>query len=81
MIIVIPLTIHTSAKSSRVAFRKKIYADIETLQKDLDTYLLEHNTKRTHQGKRCQGRTTMEPFIDCKILFDERNLTERMAAA
>lgn len=65
----------------RVAFRKKVYADIETLQKDLDEYMLEYNTKRTHQGKRCQGRTPMETFIDGKKLFDEKNLTDRMAAA
>ena len=65
----------------RVAFRKKIYSDIETLQRDLDEHMLEYNTKRTHQGKRCQGRTPMETFIDGKKLFDEKNLTERMAAA
>ena len=65
----------------RVAFRKKIYSDIETLQTDLDEHMLEYNTKRTHQGKRCQGRTPMETFIDGKKLFDEKNLTERMAAA
>lgn len=65
----------------RVAFRKKIYSDIETLQRDLDAHMLEYNTKRTHQGKRCQGRTPMETFIDGKKLFDEKNLTERMAAA
>lgn len=65
----------------RVAFRKMIYSDIETLQKGLDEYMLEYNTKRTHQGKRCQGRTPMETFIDGKKLFDEKNLTERMAAA
>ena len=65
----------------RVAFRKKIYSDIETLQRDLDEHMLEYNTKRTHQGKRCQGRTPMETFIDGKKLFDEKNLAERMMAA
>jgi transposase InsO family protein len=65
----------------RVTFRKKIYSDIETLQRDLDEYMLEYNTKRTHQGKRCQGKTPMETFIEGKKLFDEKNLTERMAAA
>jgi transposase InsO family protein len=65
----------------RVTFRKKIYSDIETLQTDLDEYMLEYNTKRTHEGKRCQGNTPMETFIEGKKLFDEKNLTERMAAA
>jgi len=65
----------------RVAFRKKIYSDIETLQRDLDEHMLEYNTKRTHQGKRCQGRTPMETFIEGKKLFDYKNLAERMMAA
>ena len=65
----------------RVTFRKKIYSDIETLQTDLDEYMLEYNTKRTHQGKRCQGKTPMETFMEGKKLFDEKNLAERMAAA
>jgi transposase InsO family protein len=34
----------------RVAFRKKIYPDLETLQIDLDEYMNEYNTRRTHQG-------------------------------
>ena len=65
----------------RVTFRKKIYADIETLQSDLDEYMLKYNTERTHQGKRCKGRTPMETFIEGKKLFKEKNLEERMMAA
>jgi transposase InsO family protein len=65
----------------RVTFRKKIYSDIETLQTDLDEFMLEYNTKRTHQGKRCQGKTPMETFLEGKKLFDEKNLAERMMAA
>ena len=65
----------------RVTFRKKIYADIETLQRDLDEYMLKYNTDRTHQGKRCQGRTPMETFVEGKKLFKEKNLEERMMAA
>jgi transposase InsO family protein len=65
----------------RVTFRKKIYADIETLQSDLDEYMLKYNTERTHQGKRCKGRTPMETFIEGKKLFKEKNLEEKMMAA
>ena len=53
----------------RITFRKKIYSDIETLQIDLDQYMVEYNTERTHQGKRCKGRTPMETFIEGKKLF------------
>jgi len=64
----------------RVAFRKKIYPDIETLQIDLDEYMNEYNTQRTHQGKRCQGRTPMETFLDGKRYFKEKNLDNMLAA-
>ena len=43
--------------------------------------MVEYNTLRTHQGKRCQGKTPMETFIAGKKLFVEKNLTERMTAA
>jgi hypothetical protein len=58
----------------RITFRKKIYSEIDTLQKDLDEDIAEYNWKRTHQGKRCKGRTPMETFIDGKSLFNEKNL-------
>jgi len=64
----------------RVAFRKKIYSDLETLQMDLDEYMNEYNTRRTHQGKRCQGRTPMETFLDGKRYFEEKNLDKMLAA-
>ena len=65
----------------RVTCRKKIDSGIGTLQTDLEKYMLEYNTKRSHEGKRCQGKTLMETFIDDKKPHDEKNLTERMAAA
>ena len=65
----------------RITFRKKIYSDIETLQMDLDEYMVEYNTERTHQGKRCKGRTPMETFIAGKKLFNEKNIRETMTAA
>ena len=65
----------------RITFRKKVYTDLETLQMDLDEYMVEYNTERTHQGKRCKGRTPMESFIDGKKLFNEKNIRETMTAA
>jgi transposase InsO family protein len=58
----------------RVTFRKKVYSDLETLQLDLDEYMNGYNYTRTHQGKRCQGRTPMETFLDGKKFFEEKNL-------
>jgi transposase InsO family protein len=65
----------------RVTFRKKVYAAIESLQTDLDEYIVEYNRQRTHQGKRCQGRTPMETFIDGKKLFQEKNVVQLYEAA
>jgi transposase InsO family protein len=64
----------------RVAFRKKVYRDIETLQIDLDEYMRKYNLERTHQGKRCQGKTPMQTFTDGKKFFTEKNLDEKIAA-
>jgi transposase InsO family protein len=64
----------------RVTFRKKVYSDLEILQKDLNEYMNEYNYKRTHQGKRCQGRTPMETFLEGKKYFVEKNLSENLAA-
>jgi transposase InsO family protein len=58
----------------RVVFRKKVYASVEELQKDLDEWLEHYNNQRTHQGKRCQGRTPMETFIASLELARQKNL-------
>ena len=47
-----------------IAFRKKIYATIEQLQNDLDTWMNSYNTERTHSGKFCFGKTPMQTFIE-----------------
>ena len=60
----------------RIAFRKKIYSDIEMLQEDLDQFMDMYNNQRTHQGKRCQGKTPMVTFMEGKKLYDEKNLNE-----
>ncbi|OQC18638.1 MAG: Integrase core domain protein [Deltaproteobacteria bacterium ADurb.Bin072] len=64
----------------RVTFRKKVYGDLETLQSDLDDYMYRYNHERTHQGKRCQGRTPMATFLEGMNLFREKNLVEKLAA-
>jgi transposase InsO family protein len=56
----------------QVTFRKKVYSDLETLQKDLDEWLVYYNNERTHQGKMCCGRTPMETLIDGKKIWQEK---------
>jgi transposase InsO family protein len=58
----------------RVAFRKKIYPSVDELQKDLDEWLEHYNNNRTHQGKRCQGRTSMDTFMASLELARQKNL-------
>lgn len=58
----------------RVVFRKKIYSSVEELQKDLDEWLAHYNNHRTHQDKRCQGRTPMETFMASRELASHKNL-------
>lgn len=52
----------------QVTFRKKLYTDLATLQKDLDDWLYYYNNQRTHQGKMCNGRTPMDTLQDGKTI-------------
>ena len=60
-----------------IAFRKKIYLNLEELQQDLDEWLQKYNNRRTNQGKRCQGRTPMETFLDNLPLAKEKMLSSK----
>ena len=53
-----------------VAFRKRLYSNLEEVQTDLDIFMLEYNTQRTNQGKRCQGKTPMETLEAGRELCD-----------
>lgn len=56
----------------QVAFRRKLFASLEELQADLDAWIDEYNTQRTHQGKMCCGRTPMATMLDGKSLWREK---------
>ena len=64
----------------KITFRKKIYRELESLQVDLDAFLEHYNNERTHQGKRCQGRTPMQTFLDTRELAYEKRLAAGAAA-
>jgi transposase len=64
----------------RVTFRKKIYSNLEVLQQDLDEYINWYNQERTHQGKRCKGRTPMETFFEGKQRYVDKRIENRIAA-
>jgi hypothetical protein len=56
----------------QVTFRKKLYDNIDELQKDLDEWLNYYNNERTHQGKMCCGRTPIQTLLDGKQLWTEK---------
>ncbi len=56
----------------QVAFRKTLYTDMQSLQRDLDQWLIRYNTQRTHQGKMCCGRTPMATLEDGKQIWKEK---------
>ena len=58
----------------QVALRKKIYKSIDELQIDLDEWIDDYNTNRTHQGKYCYGKTPYQTFIDSMDLAKEKYL-------
>ncbi|MES9885198.1 MAG: IS481 family transposase [Candidatus Sedimenticola sp. PURPLELP] len=54
------------------ALRRKIYTTLEELQVDLDEWLDVYNNERTHQGKKCCGRTPMQTLLDGKTIWKEK---------
>lgn len=57
-----------------MAFRKKLYKDIQELKNDLDDWLDYYNNKRTHTGKYCFGKTPMQTFFDSLKIAKEKIL-------
>ena len=57
-----------------VAFRKKVYYNIEELQKDLDAWVKSYNEERPHSGARCYGKTPLQTFEDSKELAISKQL-------
>jgi len=61
-----------------VAFRKKIYNNLDELQSDLDNWIKHYNEERTHSGKYCFGKTPMETFLDTLPLAKEKKLDDSL---
>lgn len=55
-----------------ITIRKKVYAELEDLQSDLDAWIDLYNNERTHQVKMCCGRTPMQTLRDGRKLWDEK---------
>ncbi len=63
-----------------IAFRKKMYENLEALQEDIDQWLRFYNEQRPHSGRYCFGKTPAQTFTDSKELAkakDVNNLFEK----
>jgi transposase InsO family protein len=60
-----------------IAFRKRIYTSLQELQVDLDLWVDEYNTQRSHSGKHCYGKTPMQTFLDSLHLAKDKILNEK----
>jgi transposase InsO family protein len=58
----------------QVALRRTLYRSIAELQTDLDAWMRDYNTIRTHQGRWCYGKTPMQTFIDTLPMAREKLL-------
>jgi len=57
-----------------VAFRKKVYQNLDELQHDVNEWLRRYNEFRPHSGKYCYGRTPYQTFLDTKAIALEKQL-------
>ena len=64
-----------------ITFRKKLYSNLEDLQKDLDEWLVYYNNERAHSGRYCFGKTPMQTFLESTTLAKQKMLDEIPPAA
>jgi transposase InsO family protein len=61
----------------QIAFRKKIYRNLDELQDDLDAWLDKYNQERPHSGRYCYGKTPMQTFEDSLPLAKDKMLDNK----
>ena len=61
-----------------IAFRKKLYDNLELLQQDLDEWMHYYNNERPHSGRYCFGKTPMQTFIESLSLAKEKMLNQNI---
>lgn len=57
-----------------IAFRKKLYQQLDDLQADLDQWIEGYNNERPHSGKYCFGKTPMQTWKDSLHMAREKML-------
>ena len=64
-----------------ITFRKKLYQNLESLQADIDEWLLYYNLERPHSGRYCYGKTPMQTFNESINLAKQKLLNQSSSAA
>ena len=64
-----------------VAFRKKLYSNLQDLQHDLDEWMKYYNNERTHSGRYCYGKTPMQTFNESLNLARQKLIGQLTPAA
>lgn len=64
-----------------VAFRKKLYSNLQDLQHDLDEWMMYYNHERTHSGRYCYGKTPMQTFTESLNLARQKLIGQHTPAA
>lgn len=64
-----------------VAFRRKLYDNLNQLQTDLDEWIHQYNHDRPHSGRYCYGKTPMQTFIESLPLAKQKLLNNLYPAA
>jgi hypothetical protein len=59
-----------------IAFRKKIYDSLDSLQTDIDKWIQYYNVERTHSGRYCYGKTPLQTFLESKAIATNKNINE-----
>ena len=64
-----------------VAFRRKLYQDLDSLQTDLNEWMKHYNEERPHSGRYCYGKTPLQTFMESLNLAIEKMLNQASTAA
>ena len=64
-----------------IAFRKKLFDNLEDLQRDLDEWMTYYNQERAHSGRYCYGKTPMQTFKESIILVQQKSIGHHAPAA
>ena len=58
-----------------------MYDSLDMLQVDVDDWIRHYNEERSHCGKYCFGKTTMQTWTDSKELAKEKRLDQLYSKA